>query len=124
MSNYTARQVHLISRPVGMPIQENFKLVEVELAAPQDGEVLVKNHYMSVDPYMRGRMRAEAVYAQPYGLNEVMYGAAVGEVIESADSSLQAGDIVLNGAAWQDKFVAKASAVNKLEPFDPKQISL
>ena len=124
MSNYTARQVHLISRPVGMPIQENFKLVEVELAAPQDGEVLVKNRYMSVDPYMRGRMRAEGIYAQPYGLNEVMYGAAVGEVIESADSSLQAGDIVLNGAAWQDKFVAKASAVNKLEPFDPKQISL
>lgn len=124
MSNYTARQVHLISRPSGMPSHENFAMVEVELGPPAEGEVLVKNLYMSVDPYMRGRMRADAVYAQAYGLNEVMYGGAVGEVLESADSSLQVGDIVLNGAAWQDKFLAKANTVSKLEPFDRDQLSL
>lgn len=124
MSNYTARQVHLISRPAGMPSHENFKLVEVELAPPAEGEVLVQNLYMSVDPYMRGRMRAEGVYAQPFGLNEVMYGGAVGEVIESNDDSLQAGDIVLNQAAWQDRFVAPANSVSKLEPFDREQLSL
>jgi len=124
MTNYSAKQVHLISRPSGMPSHENFALVEVELNPPQEGEVLVKNLYMSVDPYMRGRMRADAVYAQAYALNEVMYGGAVGEVIESADSSLQVGDIVLNNAAWQDKFLAKANTVSKLQPFDAEQLSL
>jgi hypothetical protein len=124
MSTYSARQIHLVSRPAGMPEHDNLKMVEVELTPPETGEVLVKNLYMSVDPYMRGRMRADAVYAQAYGLNEVMYGGAVGEVVESADSSLQAGDIVLNGAAWQDKFVAKANTLSKLEPFDRDQLSL
>ncbi len=124
MSKYTAKQIHLVSRPSGMPSQENFKLLEVELPVPQQGEVLVKNHYMSVDPYMRGRMRENAVYAEAYALNAVMYGGAVGEVLESADDSLQLGDIVANGAAWQDKFVAKANTMSKLVPFDAKQLSL
>ena len=124
MSNYTARQVHLISRPVGIPTHENFKLVDVELKPPKDGQVLVNNLYMSVDPYMRGRMRAEGIYATPFALNEVMYGGAIGEVIESNDGSLQVGDTVLNGAAWQDKFVANTDNVSKLEPFDPEQLSL
>lgn len=124
MTNHIAKQIHLISRPSGMPSHEHFKLVEVELPAPVAGEVLVKNHYMSVDPYMRGRMRENAVYAEAYALYSVMYGGAVGEVIESADPSLQAGDIVLSGAAWQDKFVAKANTLSKLEPFDPDQLSL
>jgi len=107
-----------------MPSAENFALVEVELDPPKAGEVLVKNLYMSVDPYMRGRMRENAVYAQAYELNQVMYGGAVGEVLESADDSLQIGDIVLNGAAWQDKFLAKANTLEKLEPFDRNQLSL
>lgn len=124
MTNYTAKQVHLISRPTGMPGHENFSLEEVELNPPADGEALVKNLYMSVDPYMRGRMREDAVYAEAFGLNQVMYGGAIGEVLESNDSSLQAGDIVLNGAAWQDKFVAKASTLGKIEPFDREQLSL
>ncbi|PCJ23715.1 MAG: NADP-dependent oxidoreductase [SAR86 cluster bacterium] len=124
MTTYTAKQIHLISRPGGMPSHDNFSIVNVELNPPGDGEVLVKNLYMSVDPYMRGRMRADAVYADAYELNKVMYGGAVGEVIESGDSSLQVGDIVLNGAAWQDKFVAKANTVSKLEPFDMDQLSL
>ena len=124
MSNHTAKQIHLISRPNGMPTAENFNLVEVELLSPTHGEVLVKNLYMSVDPYMRGRMRENAVYAEAYALDSVMYGGAVGEVVESADPSLKAGDIVLNGAAWQDKFIAKANAVSKVIPFDPEQLSL
>ncbi|GJM14160.1 MAG: NADP-dependent oxidoreductase [Pseudohongiella sp.] len=124
MSNHTAKQIHLISRPAGMPSHSNFKLVEVELPAPSEGEALVKNLYMSVDPYMRGRMRENAVYAEAYALDSVMYGGAVGEVIESADPSLQAGDIVLNGAAWQDKFVAKANTLSKVVPFDRDKLSL
>ncbi|HAJ77026.1 MAG TPA: NADP-dependent oxidoreductase [Gammaproteobacteria bacterium] len=123
MTDYSARQIHLLSRPAGMPTHENFKLLEVELEPPSDGQVLVKNLYMSVDPYMRGRMRAEGVYAAPYGINEVMYGGAIGEVIESNDDKLQAGDIVLNQAAWQDKFVADGAALMKLEPFDNDRLS-
>jgi hypothetical protein len=124
MTTLTAKQIHLTSRPAGMPTHDNFQLVEVELPAPQAGEVLVKNLYMSVDPYMRGRMREEGIYAAPYALNQVMYGGAVGEVIESGDPDLQAGDIVLNQCAWQDAFLSKSTGVLKLIPFDPDQISL
>lgn len=124
MSPYTAQQVHLKSRPSGMPTSEHFELVSVELAPPAAGEVLVKNLYMSVDPYMRGRMREDAVYATAYAVGEVMYGGAVGEVVESNDGSLKVGDIVLNQAAWQDRFVARADTLSKLEPFDVDQLSL
>jgi NADPH-dependent curcumin reductase CurA len=124
MSQYTAQQVHLKSRPAGMPTHDNFALVTVELPQPAAGEVLVKNLFMSVDPYMRGRMREDAVYAQAYAVNEVMYGGAIGKVIESNDPSLSAGDIVLNQKAWQDRFVAPANTVVKLEPFDRAQLSL
>ena len=86
MNKYNASQIHLIERPDGLPNQSHFKKVEIELAPPTLGEVLVKNHYMSVDPYMRGRMRSEGVYADPYALNKPMYGGAVGEIIESRDS--------------------------------------
>lgn len=119
-----ARQIHLVSRPDGLPTHENFEIVEVDLPAPGPGQVLVKNHYMSVDPYMRGRMRAQGVYAEPYALNQPMYGGAVGEVLESNADGLQAGDIVLNGAAWQDCFIADAATVNKFTPFDRDRLSL
>ena len=124
MSNHTATQIHLISRPSGMPSHDNFKLVEVELPSLGAGEVLVKNLYMSVDPYMRGRMRENAVYAEAFALDTVMTGRAIGEVLESTDSSLQAGDIVFNEAAWQDKFIAKADTVSKINPFDHEQLTL
>ncbi len=124
MSQYTSQQVHLKSRPAGMPSHEHFELVTTELTPPKPGEVLVQNLYMSVDPYMRGRMREEAVYATAYAVGEVMYGGAVGEVIESNAPGLQAGDIVLNQAAWQDRFVASSEAVTKLDPFDSDQLSL
>jgi hypothetical protein len=124
MSNYTAKQIHLISRPTGMPKHSDFAAVNLELAPPKAGEVLVKNLYMSVDPYMRGRMRDEGVYATPYALNHPMYGGAIGEVVESQDASLKVGDTVLNQGAWQDKLVAEASTVTKFTPFDKEQLSL
>ena len=79
MSNYKARQIHLIRRPVGMPTHDDFAMVEVELQPPDDGEVLVQNRFMSVDPYMRGRMLAEASYAAPSELNTVQDGGGLGE---------------------------------------------
>ncbi len=124
MSSRTARQIRMVSRPAGMPGHEHFNLVEVELPAPSAGEVLVENRYMSVDPYMRGRMRAEGVYAASYQLNAPLYGGAVGEVIESGDENLRPGDIVLSQGAWQDRLLAKASRVLRLEPFDREHMSL
>ena len=120
----TARQIHLVSRPDGMPNHDHFATVEVELPALGDGQVLIKNHYMSVDPYMRGRMRAQGVYAEPYALNQPMYGGAVGEVLKSNSEGFEVGDTVLNGAAWQDNFLTDASSLNKLTPFDENRISL
>ena len=124
MSSRIARQIQMVSRPAGMPGHEYFRMVEVELPAPGAGQVLVENRYMSVDPYMRGRMRAEGVYAAPYPLNAPLYGGAVGEVLESGDENLQPGDIVLNPGAWQDRLVTEASRAQRIEPFDPERISL
>lgn len=124
MTHYHARQIHLINRPAGTPTQADFKLVEVDLTPPKAGEVLVKNLYMSVDPYMRGRMRAVGVYAQPYELNHAMYGGAIGEVIESSDTGFSKGDIVLNQGAWQDHIVAPAGSLTKVDPFDKNRLSL
>ncbi len=124
MSNYHAKEIHLVSRPKAMPSAENFKLVEVDLAPPGPGQVLVENIYMSVDPYMRGRMREDAVYADAYQLDQAMYGGAVGKVIESQAEAFKPGDYVLNGAAWRDRFVADAKTLSPLQPFDPERISL
>ncbi len=79
---------------------------------------------MSVDPYMRGRMRENAVYAQAYQLNKPMYGGAIGEVIESNSDRVKAGDIVLNQGAWRDRLVADDSNVTVLQPFDNDRLSL
>jgi len=118
-----AKEIHLVSRPTGTPTAENFSLVERELSPLDAGQVLVKNLYMSVDPYMRGRMRENAVYATAYELDKVMYGGAIGEVVESNQSSLHPGDIVLNQFAWRDCFVADANTVSRIEPFDREHLS-
>jgi NADPH-dependent curcumin reductase CurA len=124
MNTYTASQIHLISRPLGLPTAENFKIERVRLSEIIDQEVLVKNIFMSVDPYMRGRMREDAVYAQAYPLNEVMYGGAIGEVIESLDPNFSPGDIVLNQRAWQDYFTGTGKELTRINPFDNDNLSL
>lgn len=124
MTNHIAKQIHMLRRPEGTPSQEHFAIVDVDLPAPAEGQVLVRNHYMSVDPYMRGRMRAQGVYAEPYALNKAMWGGAVGEIVESNAEGLKAGDTVLSGGAWQDKFVADGSTMSKLTPFDKDKLSL
>jgi len=106
-----------------MPTAENFSIVESDLPEPNDGEVLVQNLYMSVDPYMRGRMREGKSYAEPYKLGVPMYGGAIGKVVESKDDSLAVGDIVTNQRAWSDNFVAAANTVVKLVPYDMDKLS-
>ncbi len=110
----TSREIRLKSRPVGMPQPEHFELASVELGAPGAGEVLVRNRYMSVDPYMRGRMYDRPSYVPPFQLGEVLQGGAVGEVIESNDPSLAPGDLVNSMFGWREAYVAPAAALQKL----------
>ena len=109
-----ARAWHLIERPQGMPVPENFALKDYELPQLGEGLVHVRNRWLSVDPYMRGRMNDVKSYVPPFALDAPMEGGAVGEVIDSRDPAFQPGDMVLHMAGWRDEAVAPASALNKL----------
>jgi NADPH-dependent curcumin reductase CurA len=113
----TSREIRLKSRPVGTPVADNFELATVDLPAPGAGEVQVRNHWMTVDPYMRGRMNDVKSYSPPFALGEAMQGGAVGEVITSNDPSLAVGDLVQSMYGWREAFNAPASAVQKLDTF-------
>ena len=110
------RQFKLGARPVGLPKESDFTLVQAPLPPPQPGEAVVKTSYLSVDPYMRGRITGVRTYADPVNIGDVMVGAAVGEVIESRDPSLQPGDFVAGYWGWQDHAVARAAWLQKLDP--------
>jgi NADPH-dependent curcumin reductase CurA len=110
----TSREIRLKSRPIGVPTPDHFELASTTLAAPGAGEVLVKNRYMSVDPYMRGRMYDRPSYVPPFQIGEVLQGGAVGEVLESNDPSLKAGDLVNSMFGWREAYVAPAAALQKL----------
>jgi len=111
----TSREIRLKSRPVGLPKAENFELATVELPAPGPGEVQVRNQWMTVDPYMRGRMNDVKSYTPPFQLGKAMEGGAIGEVIASNDPSLKVGDLVQSGMGWREAFNAPASSVQKLD---------
>jgi NADPH-dependent curcumin reductase CurA len=111
----TSKEIRLKSRPVGMPQVSNFELASVSLPEPAPGEVQVRNHWMTVDPYMRGRMNDMASYVPPFQLGEVMQGGAVGEVVASNDPAFKAGDPVQSFLGWREAFNAPAAAVQKLE---------
>jgi NADPH-dependent curcumin reductase CurA len=108
MSVMKSREFRLASRPQGFPTVDNFQLAEVELPALTDGQALVKNLYISVDPYMRGRMNDVKSYVPPFQLGKAMDGGAVGEVIESKAANLPVGAIVTSSYGWRDRFVAEA----------------
>lgn len=91
----------LASRPEHAPSPENFRLVTSEMAAPSEGEVIVRHHYLSLDPYMRGRMRAAKSYAEPQRLDEIMIGGTVGEVVASKNAGFAIGDKVVGMGGWQ-----------------------
>jgi len=95
------KQIHLVSRPTGEPSVDNFRLVEAPVPEPKDGQVLVRHHYLSLDPYMRGRMSEGKSYAQPQPLNEVMIGGTLGEVIASKSPAFAVGDTVVGMGGWQ-----------------------
>ena len=109
-----ARAWHLKSRPQGLPTADNFELKPIELPALEDGMVRVANRWLSVDPYMRGRMNDVKSYVPPFALDAPMEGGAVGEVVESKAGGLQPGDLVVHMAGWRDEAVLPASAATKL----------
>jgi NADPH-dependent curcumin reductase CurA len=98
----TNRQILLVSRPAGAASADNFRLIETTVPPLAEGQVLVRNHFMSLDPYMRGRMNAGKSYAAPQPLDAVMQGGTVGVVAESRNTRFAAGDTVLGGFGWQE----------------------
>jgi len=101
------RQVLLASRPQGAVTEQNFRIVDTPLRAPHEGEVLVRNEWLSLDPYMRGRMSDAKSYVPPAKLDEPMTGQTVGEVLESRDARFKPGDRVLTPLGWQSHGVAR-----------------
>ena len=111
----SSREVRLKSRPQGLPTRDNFEIATVQLPDPGPGEVQVKNLWMTVDPYMRGRMNDVQSYSPPFQLGEAMQGGAIGEVIASNDDKLKPGDLVSTFFGWREAFNAPGGAVQKLD---------
>ena len=124
MSNLINAQWLLASRPTGEPSADNFKWVETPVPELADGQVLVRHHYMSLDPYMRGRMNDGKSYAQPQALNEVMGGGTVGEVLASRHPKFAVGDTVLGMGGWQQYRVVDAGQPGVLQKVDASAIPL
>jgi NADPH-dependent curcumin reductase len=110
-------QVLLASRPTGEPADENFELVCKDLPDPVDGELLLRVIYLSLDPYMRGRMSAAKSYAAPVEVGDVLEGGTVCEVMESRHPDYQPGDIVLSHSGWQTHALSDGRGLRRLEPF-------
>ena len=117
-------QILLDNRPTGEAVASNFKLVSSETPALQDGEVLVRHHFLSLDPYMRGRMNDSKSYTAPQPLGQVMGGGTVGEVVESRSAKFQPGDKVVGMGGWQQYSVVKADEPGALRKVDTTHVPL
>ncbi len=118
------QQILLDNRPEGEASAANFKLVTTETPPLQDGQVLVQHHFLSLDPYMRGRMNAGKSYAQPQPLGAVMQGGIVGEVVESKNPRFQPGDKVVGMGGWQQYSVVDANQPGALRKVDTTHVPL
>ncbi len=110
------RQIVLKSRPETMPGLDNFALVESAVSEPAEGEVLVRTLYLSLDPYMRGRMSAAKSYAKPVEVGATMVGGTVGEIVASKNPKFAVGDIVVGSNGWQDYAVSSGAGLRELDP--------
>src|SRR5215210_1832068 len=108
MENRTNKKILLANRPTGMASVSDFKIVDAEVPEPAEGEVLIRTLYLSVDPYMRGRMNDRKSYVPPFALNEVITGGVIAEVVESRSDAFKVGDIVAGLLGWQLYQVASA----------------
>ena len=112
----TTREIHLAERPEGRPEARHFKLVERSLDPPGEGQMLVENLYMTVDPYMRGRMRDAKSYVPPFQIDEVLGGGSVGRVVESNLSDFSPGDHVLGMQGWRTHYLSDGEGHRKVDP--------
>lgn len=110
------RQIVLANRPKGMPDEETFHFIEQDTKELEEGEVLLRTLYVSVDPYMRGRMQDAESYIEPFQLGKVIEGGSIGEVIESKSENFQQGDIAIGMFGWQTHYVAKEKEIRKIDP--------
>jgi NADPH-dependent curcumin reductase CurA len=116
MNKHTNRQILLVKRPKGMPDESNFMLREIPVPRPGNGQVQIKTKYISVDPYMRGRMNDRKSYLPPFKLNEAISGGVVGEVTETHSNGLSKGDFVTGMLPWQDCSIAEGKTLHKVDP--------
>jgi NADPH-dependent curcumin reductase CurA len=120
-----SREIRLVNRPIGMPRPADFELATVDLPDPGAGEVQVKNLFMSVDPYMRGRMYDRPSYVPPFELGKALQGGAVGEVVASNADGLKPGDLVNSMYGWREGYTAPAAHLQKIEAHGlPPQVFL
>jgi NADPH-dependent curcumin reductase CurA len=125
MTDIISREVRLVSRPNGMPTPYNFILGQTTLEPLQAGQVLVRNLYMSVDPYMRGRMNEGKSYVPPFELGKPLSGGAVGEVVESQAEELKPGDIVTSSMGWREYFIATPQELHSVDgAVEPRSVYL
>ena len=106
----------LVARPVGFPRETDFELIEEPKPTPGDGQFLVRTKFVSVDPYMRGRMNEQRSYADPFEIGKVIYGGAVGEIVESDHDRYQVGGFVHGMWGWQDYAVCEGTEVYPVDP--------
>jgi NADPH-dependent curcumin reductase len=118
------QQFLLDNRPSGEAVTSNFKLVTSQTAPLQDGQVLVRHHFLSLDPYMRGRMNDAKSYAAPQPLGQVMQGGTVGEVVESRSPLFQPGDKVVGMGGWQQYSVVDTAQPGALRKLDTTHVPL
>jgi hypothetical protein len=112
----TALEIRLASRPHGWPTEENFEVAEVEVPQPGEGQILVRNLVMSVDPYMRGRMNDTKSYVPPFQIGRPLDGGAVGEVVASGSPDFEVGDTVLHGLGWREYALVGDKHATKVDP--------
>jgi hypothetical protein len=110
------RQILLASRPTGFPTEANFRLVETPIPAPGEGQFLVRNRWLSLDPYMRGRMDAVKSYAKYVEIGEVMVGGTVGEIVSSRHPRFAAGEFVTGRLGWQEYALSDGAGIAKVDP--------
>lgn len=116
MAEIVSREIRLKNRPAGLPSENDFEIAEVTLPPVGNRQVLIRNIYMSVDPYMRGRMVDRKSYLPPFQLNQPLEGACVGRVVESNNEQFQVGEIVLGLLGWREYFLSDGTGLLKIDP--------
>src|SRR5262245_37701339 len=115
MTTMTSREIRLTHYPTGVPSDADFEMVTVTLPSPEDGEVLVRNLWMSVDPYMRGRMTGQNTYVQGFEVGRALEGGAIGQIVESRHPRLHDGEYVLNPLGWREAFVSSGRGLQVVD---------